>query len=142
LSLLNERIGESHLSNNVADSMSRFFSSNVFCKPIFCFSKSTGLENKTGWILDTGANLYMVMSDKGILNQIDVSEFNVTEKHPNGTCAVVTKIGNLKLNKQVMLYDVFVVPGYSMNLLFVHKLTKDTKAIVSFDENSCYIQDL
>ncbi|GKE27001.1 hypothetical protein Tco_1442385 [Tanacetum coccineum] len=35
-----------------------------------------------------------------------------------------------------------VVPEYTVNLLFVHKLAKDSKLFVGFDEHKCYIQDL
>ena len=51
-------------------------------------------------------------------------------------------IGNLKLNEHITLYDVLVVPEYSVNLIFVYKLTRDSKLFIGFDENKCYFQDL
>nr|GEW06545.1 hypothetical protein [Tanacetum cinerariifolium] len=62
--------------------------------------------------------------------------------HPNGTQALITKIRDLKINNKVTLYDVLVVPKYTVSLLSVHKLSKDSKLFVGFDENNCYIQDL
>jgi len=47
----------------------------------------------------------------------------------------------VKLEEKVVLYDVFVVPDYSINLISVHKLIKDNKVVV-FDEYKCYVQDL
>ncbi|XP_076950961.1 uncharacterized protein LOC143624107 [Bidens hawaiensis] len=89
----------------------------------------------------SGANQHMVMTDVDLINQLDVSDLNIRVKHPNGTSALVTKIGNIKLNEKVTLCDVFVVPDYCVNLMSVHKLAKDSKLIVSFNETHCYIQD-
>nr|GEU72821.1 ribonuclease H-like domain-containing protein [Tanacetum cinerariifolium] len=60
--------------------------------------------------------------------------------HLNGTQALITKIGDLKLNDNITLYDVLVVPEYNVSLLSVHKLSRDNK-FVGFDDNHCYIQD-
>ncbi|XP_076944731.1 uncharacterized protein LOC143615506 [Bidens hawaiensis] len=72
---------------------------------------------------------------------VDVYEFNISVKHPNGSNAIVTKIGSLKLTKDVILTDVFVVPEYFINLLSVYKLAKDNKLSILFNETNCYIQD-
>ncbi|GJS78368.1 ribonuclease H-like domain-containing protein [Tanacetum coccineum] len=50
--------------------------------------------------------------------------------------------GNLKLNNDVVLFDDLVIPEYCVSLLSVHKLIKDSKLRVSFDETKCVIQDL
>ncbi|KAJ0555649.1 putative RNA-directed DNA polymerase [Helianthus annuus] len=81
------------------------------------------------------------MSDRCLINQLDISEYNVKVNHPNGTSALVTKIGDIKLNDRVTLYDVFVVPDYCVNLISVYKLAKDSKVSVLFDESACYLQD-
>ncbi|GKB40653.1 putative RNA-directed DNA polymerase [Tanacetum coccineum] len=73
---------------------------------------------------------------------VDVSELNITVGHPNGTLAKITHIGNLKLNNDVVLFDVLVILEYCVSLLSVHKLIKDSKLSVSFDETKCVIQDL
>ncbi|XP_035830149.1 uncharacterized protein LOC118479628 [Helianthus annuus] len=118
-------------------------SSKPICdfKPAFCFSNFINNGKKIGWIVDSGANQHMVMTDEYLINQKDVTEFNIKVKHPNGTSALVTKIGDIKLSDKVILYDVFVVPDYCVNLISVHKLARDCKLIVSFDEQTCYIQD-
>lgn len=59
-----------------------------------------------------------------------------------GLLPKLKKIGNLRLTNNVLLKDVLVVPEYCVNLMSVHKLAKDNKLIVSFDENKCYVQDL
>ncbi|GJW09623.1 hypothetical protein Tco_1575450 [Tanacetum coccineum] len=51
-------------------------------------------------------------------------------------------MGNLKLNNDVVLFDVLVVPEYCVSLLSVHKLIKYSKLSVSFDKCKCRIRDL
>ncbi|KAF5812881.1 putative RNA-directed DNA polymerase [Helianthus annuus] len=91
---------------------------------------------------DSGANQHMIKSDKDMFNCVDVSECGLKVGHPNGTSVNVLKIGELKLVNDVILKDVFYVPDYSVNLLSVHKLAKDNKIGVLFNENNCMLQDL
>ena len=65
----------------------------------------------------------------------------MTVGHPNGTKAMVTHMGSLRLTDQIVIHDVLVVPGYEVSLLSVHKLSKDNKFRVIFDDNTCVIQD-
>ncbi|GJV76821.1 putative RNA-directed DNA polymerase, partial [Tanacetum coccineum] len=74
-------------------------------------------------------------------NIAEVSDLNMTVGHPNGTKAVVTHMGSLRLTDQIVIHDVLVVPGYEVSLLSVHKLSKDNKFRVIFDDNTCVIQD-
>ncbi|GJS35342.1 hypothetical protein Tco_0533724 [Tanacetum coccineum] len=60
----------------------------------------------------------------------------------SGSAAHANMAGNLKLNNDVVLFDVLVIPEYCVSLLSVHKLIKDSKLSVSFDETKCVIQDL
>ncbi|GKC22630.1 hypothetical protein Tco_1024780 [Tanacetum coccineum] len=75
-------------------------------------------------------------------NVVNIYDLKITIGHPNGTLAVISHAGNLKLANNVMMYDVLVVPGYCVSLLSVNKLIRDSKMFVGFDENKCYIQDL
>ncbi|KAJ0919654.1 putative RNA-directed DNA polymerase [Helianthus annuus] len=83
----------------------------------------------------------MIKSDKDMFDWFDVSEFDLSVSHPNGTKAKVTKIGSIKLAENVVLTDVFFVPSYSVNLLSVYKLAKVNKITVIFNENNCLLQD-
>ncbi|KAJ0495203.1 putative RNA-directed DNA polymerase [Helianthus annuus] len=85
---------------------------------------------------------HMVKIDKDMFDCIDVSEYDLTVSHPNGTKAKVSKIGSIKLAKDVVLHDVFFVPTYNVNLLSVYKLAKDNKINVVFNESNCLLQDL
>nr|GEU69058.1 putative reverse transcriptase, RNA-dependent DNA polymerase, Gag-polypeptide of LTR copia-type [Tanacetum cinerariifolium] len=66
---------------------------------------------------------------------------NIVVGHPNATKAVVTHVGSLRPTDQIVIHDVIGVPGYEFRLLFVHKLSKDNKFRVIFDEDFCVIQD-
>nr|GEW21889.1 zinc finger BED domain-containing protein RICESLEEPER 2 [Tanacetum cinerariifolium] len=59
--------------------------------------------------------------------------------HPNGTEVLITKVENLILTKFLILYDVLVVPEYSVTLVYVHKVARDSKFIVGFDESKCFL---
>nr|GEW79903.1 ribonuclease H-like domain-containing protein [Tanacetum cinerariifolium] len=67
---------------------------------------------------------------------------NLTVDHPNGTLVKIYAIGSLRLTANVVLFDLLVIPDYNVSLMSVHKLIKDSKLFVGFDETKCYIQDL
>ncbi|XP_076915559.1 uncharacterized protein LOC143574955 [Bidens hawaiensis] len=61
------------------------------------------------------------------------------------TSEQVTKLLSLLNEKQgdsAPTSHIGVVPEYQVNLLSVHRLAKDNKVKVIFDENNCYLQDL
>ncbi|GKD98717.1 hypothetical protein Tco_1382614 [Tanacetum coccineum] len=68
----------------------------------------------------------------------DISHLKIKVGHPNGTEAFISKIGNLKLSNGLVLYDVLVIHEYCVTLISVHKLVKENKIIVAFDESRCY----
>ncbi|GJU04360.1 ribonuclease H-like domain-containing protein [Tanacetum coccineum] len=86
---------------------------------------STANANMAGWIVDSGANQHMIVSAKFLINVVDISNLGLTVGHPNGTQALITKIGDLKINNDITLYNVLVVPEYTFSLLSVHKLATD-----------------
>nr|GEZ39680.1 ribonuclease H-like domain-containing protein [Tanacetum cinerariifolium] len=97
-----------------------------------------------GIIVDSGANQHLTYTDKLLVNVIDISKLGIKVSHPNGTEAVITKVGNMILNKNLTLYDVLVVLEYCVSLMSVHKVAKDSGLIVAFNGNKCFVlpQDL
>ncbi|GKF06024.1 hypothetical protein Tco_0036692, partial [Tanacetum coccineum] len=85
-----------------------------------------------------GANQHMTYSDKGLDNVVDISHLKIKVGHPNGTKAFISKIGNLKLSNGLTLYDVMVILEYCVALIYVHKMAKENKIFVVFDESKCY----
>ncbi|GKE44631.1 hypothetical protein Tco_1471915, partial [Tanacetum coccineum] len=54
-------------------------------------------------------------SAKILINVVDISNLGLC--HPNGTQALITKIDDLKINNDITLYDVLVVPEYTIRAL-------------------------
>ncbi|GKA70029.1 ribonuclease H-like domain-containing protein, partial [Tanacetum coccineum] len=50
----------------------------------------------------------------------------------------VGKSSSSGLSNGLTLYDVMVIPEYCVTLISVHKLAKENKVIVAFDESRCY----
>ncbi|GJW53973.1 putative RNA-directed DNA polymerase [Tanacetum coccineum] len=123
-------------------------SSTVFNKnfeKFFCSNSSlhSKLVSK-GLITDSGANQHITYTDKNLVNVIDVSYLKIKVTHPNGTEAFITRIRNMPLTDYLTLYDVLVVPEYCVSLMSVHKVARDSKLVIAFDEMHCYVmnQDL
>ncbi|GJT48244.1 ribonuclease H-like domain-containing protein [Tanacetum coccineum] len=97
-----------------------------------------------GLIVYSGANEHLTYTNKDFVNVIDLSYLSITVSHPNGTKACVTQVGNMVLNKTLILYDVLVVPEYCVSLMSVHKMARESNLIVAFDESKCFVlpQDL
>nr|GEX50322.1 putative reverse transcriptase, RNA-dependent DNA polymerase, Gag-polypeptide of LTR copia-type [Tanacetum cinerariifolium] len=95
-------------------------------------------------IVNSCANQHLTYIDKLLVNVIDISKHRIKVSHPNGTKAVITKVGNMILNKNLTLYDVMVVPEYRVSLMSDHKVARDSGLIVAFNENKCFVlpQDL
>ncbi|GJR73215.1 putative RNA-directed DNA polymerase [Tanacetum coccineum] len=143
MSLINDMPSGS-VQANMAGSAS-FLNHNVFFNINFhrFFNSNTILVNiSIGWIIDSGANQHMTITTKNMFGVVDISDLNLTVGHPNGTLAKIKYVGNLQLSKDVVLYDVLVVPEYCVSLLSVNKLIRDSRLFVGFDESKCYIQDL
>ncbi|GKC77671.1 ribonuclease H-like domain-containing protein, partial [Tanacetum coccineum] len=98
-------------------------------------------DNKVGENVQAnmaGANQHMTYTDKELNNVPDISHLKIKVGHPNETEAYISKIGYLRLSNGLTLYDVIVIPEYCVILISIHKLVKENKVIVAFDENSCY----
>ncbi|GKB53852.1 hypothetical protein Tco_0904605, partial [Tanacetum coccineum] len=64
----------------------------------------------------------------------DFGKKKVVSYH-NGTEAFITKIRNMPLTNYLTLYDVLVVLEYC----YVHKVARDSKLVIVFDEMNCYV---
>ncbi|GJW58279.1 ribonuclease H-like domain-containing protein, partial [Tanacetum coccineum] len=58
--------------------------------------------------------------------------------------AFITKIVNMPLTDYFTLFGVLVFPEYCISLMSIHKVARDSKLVIAFDELKCYIlnQDL
>nr|GFA27641.1 ribonuclease H-like domain-containing protein [Tanacetum cinerariifolium] len=92
-------------------------------------------------IIYAGASQHMTYTIINMFNIDDVSKLNMTVGHPNGTKALVTHVGSLKLTDKIVIHNVLVAPGYQVSLLSVHSLGNDNKFRVIFYEDTYVIQD-
>ncbi|GJV08191.1 ribonuclease H-like domain-containing protein [Tanacetum coccineum] len=58
------------------------------------------------------ASQHMTSTILNMFNVVDVYKLNMIVWHPNGTKAVVTHVGSLRLTEKIMIDDVLVVSGY------------------------------
>ncbi|GJT63230.1 ribonuclease H-like domain-containing protein [Tanacetum coccineum] len=123
-------------------------SSTMFYKNFekFFYSNSS-LHSKLvskGLITNSDANQHITYNDKNLINVIDISYLKIKVTHPNGTEAFITRIGNIPLTDCLTLYDLLVVPEYCVSLMSIHKVARDSKFVIAFDEMHCYVmnQDL
>ncbi|XP_071718547.1 uncharacterized protein [Rutidosis leptorrhynchoides] len=113
VNLLDGKSAPAHSSSNMTGN---FMNLNVVFNQNIDKFLSCNINEKEnvnfGWIIDSGANQHMTNSCKGFEVVNDVSNLNLTVGHPNGTRAKVKQIGNLRISKDLVLYDVLVVPDY------------------------------
>ncbi|GJY33132.1 ribonuclease H-like domain-containing protein [Tanacetum coccineum] len=96
------------------------------------------------WIIDSRTNQHMTNNTKNMIHLIDISDLKLIVGYPNGTLAKITHIGNLRLNNNVVLFDVLVVPkycdlkrlGYPANQVL--KLLQTSLNLSNIDHNSPY----
>nr|GEU65714.1 hypothetical protein [Tanacetum cinerariifolium] len=62
------------------------------------------------------------------------------ESHMIATGSVSgTSQRNMPLTHYLTLFDVLVVPEYCVSLMSIHKVARDSKLVIAFDELKCYI---
>ena len=61
---------------------------------------------------------------------------------PNSTIVFASKRGSVRLNDNLVLYDVLYVPSLNNNLIYIAQLIEDLCCSVTFTRMSCVIQDL
>ncbi|GJU86702.1 putative RNA-directed DNA polymerase [Tanacetum coccineum] len=139
ISLISDKSGAGSVPANIA---------GMNCVVSFCTSRFFNFNTKIstyslyiGWIVDSGASQHRTYTTVHMFNVVNVTKLNMSVGHPNGTNALVTHIGCLKLSETITLSDVLVVPDYHVSLLSVHKLSKDNKLRVVFNGSKCLIQD-
>nr|GFA03792.1 hypothetical protein [Tanacetum cinerariifolium] len=71
-----------------------------------------GVNHYYGWIIDYEANRHMTNSCEKMFYLANVSKLSLTIGHPNSTLAKMTYVGNLRLNSNVVLFDVLVISEY------------------------------
>lgn len=82
----------------------------------------------------------MNKNESRLNNVFYVSKLDLRVDHINGSSTKINKTRNMDLSEYLTLFDV-PVPDFNVNLLYVHKLCKDNKCQVVFDEFNCVVHD-
>ncbi|GKE10417.1 ribonuclease H-like domain-containing protein [Tanacetum coccineum] len=108
----------------------------------FVSNNVVGSNSSNGFSNEQMATLISLVKENYVNGKGVHSNMAVT--HLNGTEAFITRIGNMPLTDYLTLYDVLVVPEYCVSLMSVHKVARDSKLVIAFDEMHCYVmnQDL
>ncbi|GJU02373.1 ribonuclease H-like domain-containing protein [Tanacetum coccineum] len=143
----NQNFNRRFMNNNISvgSSFTSALSDEQISKLLSLIKENSLNDNGKGVQANmTGANQHLTYTNKNLVNVIDISYLRIKVSHPNGTKALITKVGNLVLNNFLTIYDVLVAPEYRVTLVSVHKVARDNKFIVGFDESKCFFmsQDL
>ncbi|GJX43319.1 hypothetical protein Tco_0259995 [Tanacetum coccineum] len=136
-----------NVSNNDVGSNSSIGFSNEQMTTLISLIKENSINGKgihANTYMNSSVNQHITYTYKNLTSVIDVSYLKIKVTHPNGTRAFITKIKNMPLTNYLTLYDVMVVPEYCVSLISVHKVARDSKLVIAFDEMHCYVmnQDL
>lgn len=121
--LIKELIAKSSTPNNSGNAS--------FSHPIFFYNS---------WICDSGATQHMsgnIHLFYNLHNPHDTKNVII----PSGEVCKTEKIGDIKISQNIILKDVYFIPSFKINLLSIHKLTKDTNINVIFNQNTCIFHD-
>ncbi|GJW76927.1 hypothetical protein Tco_0138609 [Tanacetum coccineum] len=117
--------------------------SNASTRPATSNNAYVGVHSNNNSTENRPSNSLVSLSNKLlarlIINVVDISNLGLTVGHPNGTQDLITKIEGLNINYDITLYDVLVVREYTISLFSIHKVARDSKLFVRFDETKCYI---
>ncbi|GJX56034.1 ribonuclease H-like domain-containing protein, partial [Tanacetum coccineum] len=118
-------ISSNDVSGSKDQSTSNSFTDDQYKKMMALISKKSGFTSMPVNIAGASQHLTYIVSN--MFNVVEVFKLNMTVGQPNGNKAVVTHVGSLRLIDQIVIYDVLVVPRCEVDLLSVHKLSKDNK---------------
>ncbi|GKC43341.1 ribonuclease H-like domain-containing protein, partial [Tanacetum coccineum] len=118
----NQNFNKRLISNNNSTGSSSTFSDEQISKLLSLIKENSLGDKGIGVQANmTGVNQHLTYTDEKLVNTIDISYLGTKVSHPNGTEALITNVGNLNLTNFLTLYDVLVVPEYSVTLVSVHK---------------------
>lgn len=97
------------------DEMDMGYSNMVSCY----FANAEGNQ----WIVDTGASHHMT-GDMSILANVRRCKKEAKINLPTGETSIITHVGDVALNNNLVLRNVFYVPSFKHNLMSVRKLSQ------------------
>ncbi|KAK9713354.1 hypothetical protein RND81_06G021800 [Saponaria officinalis] len=91
------------------------------------------------WIMDSGATDHM-SSIRSLFSGLKRLPKAVRVGLPDRTLKTVTECGDVWLNSEVLLTDVFLIPDFKHNLISASKLLLNNGLLIEFDASKCVLQ--
>jgi hypothetical protein len=91
------------------------------------------------WILDSGASHHICNNPQWFHSYSEITPIRV--KLPNGNYVLAKHSGIIKFSASFSLTDVLCVHDFSVNLVSVSQLCKNSNYVLTFDGIQCSIQD-
>ncbi|KAG7578844.1 Zinc finger CCHC-type [Arabidopsis thaliana x Arabidopsis arenosa] len=101
--------------------------------------KLSGKNNDLSWILDTGATHHMTGRPDLLENTRDIAPVSVLL--PTGADAIATKQGTVRLTSQLSIINVYLVPGFHINLISFGQLVTDHFLVGQVTDKLMILQD-
>lgn len=92
------------------------------------------------WTVDSGTSDHMTALLEDLMN-VRKAPPNLIIKLPTGDTTVITHIGDVKLDNNLILHNMLYVPQFQHNLLSIHKLQADNNCVIHFSPGNCKIVD-
>ncbi|KAL2225452.1 UNVERIFIED_CONTAM: hypothetical protein Sindi_2950900 [Sesamum indicum] len=128
-------------SNTTGDPITNY--SNFACSENieFAGNVTTPSEIDLGsWILDTGATNH-ICTNLNLFHSLVVPSQPKHVHLPDGTYKTAAYVGIVQLNHHITLTQVLYLPSFSVNLLSVSQLCRDTSYVFHFTDSKCLLQD-
>lgn len=123
---------------------------NVVTNQVNLISSGAGKGNETqgklyskseleqfDWIINTGATCHIICSTQFFTTYEPAK--NVHANLSNGTQVSISHIGTVKISDKLLLKNVYCVPCFKFNLIFVSQLLKDVNCCVFLRSDCCII---
>ncbi|KAF7830214.1 Retrovirus-related Pol polyprotein from transposon TNT 1-94 [Senna tora] len=91
------------------------------------------------WIIDTGASSH-ICCQRSLMHDLKPLSETLKIHLPTGHSVNAMEVGSVLLRPEIKLTNVFYIPMFKYNLIFVSKLTKELDMFVQFDSQNCIIQ--
>ncbi|GJX10121.1 cysteine-rich receptor-like protein kinase 8 [Tanacetum coccineum] len=114
------------------------FSSHNIKIPKFIATLITDL--KDAWIIDSGATDHVSIT-LTLMHDIYTLSTPILVSLPNGQTVEVTTYGSVTLNTNIILHNVFHIPSFTYNIIFVSKLLQGTSISLTLTTSYCIFQD-
>jgi len=103
-------------------------------------TKSEHNEGKFSWILDTGATDHSTCMRNIFTNFHKIKPIKIGLS--NGSCVYANYVGTVRITKKLIIYDVFYIPSFTLNIISIQKLINHFNLQWLFFRDKCQIKDI